>query len=144
MLSGLVPILIAAPFALSSDVHSFVRWHYKLRRQSFESKAGFVMSKRNESQEERATRKNLVKQQKSDKKARREGRLDDNYGQKPCTLCDEQKDLLIRCGLQCTFKTFMVKPLLSLEAILAAGAKLTSQINGTWCVASAGKKSVEA
>ena len=53
-------------------------------------------SKRNETVEERAARKELVKQQKAEKKARREGKGDEGYGQKPCTLCHQQKDLLIR------------------------------------------------
>lgn len=55
-----------------------------------------AMSKRNESGEERAIRKDLVKQQKAEKKARREGKGGEGYGQKPCTLCHQEKDLLIR------------------------------------------------
>jgi len=57
------------------------------------------MSKRTESAEERSLRKELVKQQKAEKKARREGRGEEGYGQKPCTLCHQQKDLLIRCQI---------------------------------------------
>ena len=53
-------------------------------------------SKRNETAEERAARKELVKQQKAEKKARREGKGEEGYGQKPCSLCHQQKDLLIR------------------------------------------------
>ena len=55
------------------------------------------MSKRNETAEDRAARKELVKQQKAEKKARREGHVDESYGQKQCTLCEQPKDLLIRC-----------------------------------------------
>ena len=55
-----------------------------------------VMSKRNETPEERAARKEAVKQQKAEKKARREGHVDEGYGQKLCTVCDKPKDLLIR------------------------------------------------
>jgi hypothetical protein len=55
-----------------------------------------AMPKRNESLEERAIRKELVKQQKVEKKARREGRGGEEYGQKACTLCNQRKDLLIR------------------------------------------------
>lgn len=54
------------------------------------------MSKRNETAEERAARKELVKQQKAEKKARREGHVDESYGQKQCTMCEQSKDLLIR------------------------------------------------
>ena len=57
------------------------------------------MSKRNETAEERAARKELVKQQKAEKKARREGHVDAAYGRKECTLCEEPKDLLIRWSL---------------------------------------------
>ena len=35
--------------------------------------------------------------QQADKRARREGHVPDDYGQKSCTLCHQQKDLLIRC-----------------------------------------------
>ena len=55
------------------------------------------MSKRNETLEERAARKAEVKQQKAEKKARREGYVEVDYGRKPCTLCQQPKDLLIRC-----------------------------------------------
>ena len=54
------------------------------------------MSKRNETLEERAARKAEVKQQKAEKKARREGHVEEDYGRKPCTLCQQSKDLLIR------------------------------------------------
>lgn len=54
------------------------------------------MSKRNETPEERAARKEAVKQQKAEKKARREGHVDEAYGRKSCTLCEQPKDLLIR------------------------------------------------
>ena len=51
---------------------------------------------RNETPEQRAARKEQVKQQKADKRARREGHVPDSYGQKLCTLCQQHKDLLIR------------------------------------------------
>ena len=51
---------------------------------------------RNETPEQRAARKEQVKQQKADKRARREGHVPESYGQKLCTLCQQQKDLLIR------------------------------------------------
>lgn len=60
------------------------------------STAFVPMSKRNETAEERAARKEMVKQQKAEKKARREGHVDESYGQKPCTRCEQPKDLLIR------------------------------------------------
>lgn len=53
---------------------------------------------RNETPEQRKARKEEVKAQKADKRARREGHVPDDYGQKSCTLCKQQKDLLIRCG----------------------------------------------
>lgn len=55
-----------------------------------------TMALRNETLEQRASRKEQVKLQKADKRARREGHIPDDYGQKPCTLCKQQKDLLIR------------------------------------------------
>ena len=51
---------------------------------------------RNETPEQRAARKEQVKAQKADKRARREGHVPDDYGQKQCNLCNQQKDLLIR------------------------------------------------
>lgn len=51
---------------------------------------------RNETREERAARKELVKTQKAEKRARREGHGPEDYGQKACGLCHQQKDLLIR------------------------------------------------
>ena len=53
---------------------------------------------RNETPEQRKARKEEVKAQKADKRARREGHVPDNYGQKPCSICKQQKDLLIRQG----------------------------------------------
>lgn len=51
---------------------------------------------RNETPEQRAARKEQIKAQKADKRARREGHVPDEYGQKQCSLCDQLKDLLIR------------------------------------------------
>ena len=51
---------------------------------------------RNETPEQRKARKEEVKAQKADKRARREGHVPDDYGQKPCSVCKQQKDLLIR------------------------------------------------
>ena len=51
---------------------------------------------RNETPEQRKARKEEVKAQKADKRARREGHVPDDYGQKPCSICKQQKDLLIR------------------------------------------------
>lgn len=51
---------------------------------------------RNETPEQRKARKDEVKAQKADKRARREGHVPDDFGQKPCSVCKEQKDLLIR------------------------------------------------
>lgn len=53
---------------------------------------------RNETPEQRKARKDEVKAQKAEKRARREGHVPDDYGQKPCSLCEQQKDLLIRQG----------------------------------------------
>ena len=51
---------------------------------------------RNESPEDRAARKALVKEEKAARRARREGDVPDDYGQKNCELCHKMKDLLIR------------------------------------------------
>lgn len=51
---------------------------------------------RNETPEQRAARKEQIKAQKADKRARREGHVPDEYGQKQCSLCNQLKDLLIR------------------------------------------------
>lgn len=51
---------------------------------------------RNETPEQRKARKEEVKAQKADKRARREGHIPDDYGQKSCSICKQQKDLLIR------------------------------------------------
>ena len=51
---------------------------------------------RNETPEQRKARKEEVKAQKAEKRARREGHVPDDYGQKSCSVCKEQKDLLIR------------------------------------------------
>lgn len=53
---------------------------------------------RNETPEQRAARKEQIKAQKADKRARREGHVPDEYGQKQCSLCIQLKDLLIRRG----------------------------------------------
>ena len=53
---------------------------------------------RNETPEQRKARKDEVKAQKAEKRARREGHVPDDYGQKPCSVCKQQKDLLIRQG----------------------------------------------
>ena len=52
---------------------------------------------RNETPEQRKARKEEVKAQKADKRARREGHVPEDYGQKACSICKQQKDLLIRC-----------------------------------------------
>ena len=41
-------------------------------------------------------RKAVVKEEKAEKRRRREGHVDDAFGQKPCDLCETPKDLLIR------------------------------------------------
>lgn len=51
---------------------------------------------RNETREERVARKELVKKEKAEKRARREGHVPEEYGQKPCGLCHQKRDLLIR------------------------------------------------
>lgn len=51
---------------------------------------------RNESSEERAARKALVKEEKAARRARKEGNVPEEYGQKNCELCSKLKDLLIR------------------------------------------------
>ncbi len=51
---------------------------------------------RNESPEARAARKALVKEEKQARRARREGDVPEEYGQKNCELCHKMKDLLIR------------------------------------------------
>ena len=53
---------------------------------------------RKETPEQRAARKEQIKAQKADKRARREGHVPDEYGQKQCSLCNQLKDLLIRRG----------------------------------------------
>ncbi|KAL0036255.1 hypothetical protein WJX79_010383 [Trebouxia sp. C0005] len=63
---------------------------------------------RNETPEQRAARKEQIKAQKADKRARREGHVPDEYGQKQCSLCDQLKDLLIRCQIDKTEKWHMV------------------------------------
>lgn len=67
-----------------------------------------TMALRNETLEQRASRKEQIKLQKADKRARREGHIPDDYGQKPCTLCKQQKDLLIRCQIDKTETWHMV------------------------------------
>lgn len=51
---------------------------------------------RNETREQRAARKEEVKREKAEKRARREGYIPEGYGQKDCDLCQQKKDLLIR------------------------------------------------
>lgn len=51
---------------------------------------------RNETREQRAARKEEVKKEKAEKRARREGYIPEGYGQKDCDLCQQKKDLLIR------------------------------------------------
>lgn len=67
-----------------------------LRTQSKASFRVMASALRNESREERAARKELVKKEKAEKRARREGHVPEGYGQKPCDLCHQLKDLLIR------------------------------------------------
>lgn len=63
---------------------------------------------RNETPEQRKARKEEIKAQKADKRARREGHVPDDYGQKPCSICMQQKDLLIRCQIDTTETWHMV------------------------------------
>lgn len=63
---------------------------------------------RNETPEQRTARKEQIKAQKADKRARREGHVPDEYGQKQCSLCNQLKDLLIRCQIDKTEKWHMV------------------------------------
>ena len=53
-------------------------------------------NKRNETPEQRAARKEHVKQEKAQKRARRQGEVEEGYGSKDCSLCHSSKDLLIR------------------------------------------------
>ncbi|KAK9799823.1 hypothetical protein WJX73_005191 [Symbiochloris irregularis] len=55
------------------------------------------MALRNESKEDRAARKQAVKEVKAAKKERKQGIIPEDYGQKECTLCQKKVDLLIRC-----------------------------------------------
>ena len=60
------------------------------------SRRAMASALRNETLEQRKARKDEIKAQKADKRARREGHVPDYYGQKPCSLCKHKKDLLIR------------------------------------------------
>lgn len=67
------------------------------------------MSKRNESKEERAARKEAVKRAKAVRRARREGtHQDPDAGRKHCDVCHGAKDMLIRCQIDATREWKMV------------------------------------
>jgi len=57
---------------------------------------------------ERAMRKLRKKQMKADKRAKRSGTAGESVGQKACSLCSKQVDLLIRCQIDQTRKWHMV------------------------------------
>lgn len=65
------------------------------------------MSKRSETPEERKARKEAVKQQKAARRAQREG-ADTEVGRKPCDLCSQPKDTLIRCQIDESARWHMV------------------------------------
>lgn len=71
---------------------------------------------RNETPEQRKARKEEIKAQKADKRARREGHVPDDYGQKPCNICKQQKDLLIRQGDRSSH--FIIKQVLRLSMLM--------------------------
>jgi hypothetical protein len=56
------------------------------------------MARQNEGAEEREQRKAAKKATKEQQRLKREGRAGPGVGQKPCTLCDRPRDLLIRWG----------------------------------------------
>lgn len=47
--------------------------------------------------DEKALRKQRKKTVKAERRLKREGKADANVGQKPCTVCSKQSDLLVRC-----------------------------------------------
>jgi hypothetical protein len=59
-----------------------------------------VMGRQNETEEQKAERKQAKKDQKEARRLQRQGLGSPDLGQKPCTLCGRQRDLLIRycCG----------------------------------------------
>ena len=63
--------------------------------------SALAMALRNESKEERAARKQAIKEEKAAKRERKQGIVPEDYGQKPCDLCEKQSDLLIRCCAAC-------------------------------------------
>ncbi|KAK9828493.1 hypothetical protein WJX72_000316 [[Myrmecia] bisecta] len=66
------------------------------------------MARQGESEEDRAARKATKKQLKAERRAVREGRPPETYGQKECDLCHQLKDLLIRCQVDKTEAWHMV------------------------------------
>lgn len=54
------------------------------------------MVKRNETTDQRDQRKAAQKAAKEAKRLQRQGLGGDGYGQKPCSLCQRPRDLLIR------------------------------------------------
>ncbi|KAL4436549.1 hypothetical protein ABPG75_003688 [Micractinium tetrahymenae] len=66
------------------------------------------MSKRGETPEERKARKEAVKASKAARRAQREGAADEDVGRKPCDLCSQPKDTLIRCQIDESQKWHMV------------------------------------
>ena len=83
-----------------SYLHKVPRLSKQLPKLTARAHLGRVMASalRNETPEQRAARKEQIKAQKADKRARREGHVPHEYGQKQCSLCNQLKDLLIRRG----------------------------------------------
>lgn len=55
-----------------------------------------VMGRQNETEEQKAARKQAKKASKEARRLQRQGLGSPDLGQKPCTLCGRQRDLLIR------------------------------------------------
>jgi hypothetical protein len=58
--------------------------------------------------QKKAARKQAKKEAKEARRAKREGRADVTYGQKPCDLCERSVDLLIRCQVDASGQWKMV------------------------------------
>lgn len=81
-----------------------------------------AMALRNESKEERAARKQAVKAEKAAKRERKQGIIPDDYGQKECSLCQKNVDLLIRRAHQIPSETDSSKQLYSSNKTTYLGA----------------------